>query len=431
MKITIYRGTKEIGGTLVEIKSQEKKILIDAGYPLLLNGAPIDSRLEKFPIEKLLELGILPAIKGLYAWDVSEFDAVLISHAHLDHYGLLKYVNPKIPVYMSEGTCEIIRLSQIFKIVDPFASEIKTFTMYKSFQIGDFIIKPFLMDHSAFDAAAFEISSGGKTIIYTGDFRGHGRKHICIDKFIKNASKNADILMTEGTMLSRTYECVLTETDLENQFVKTMETFNGPVLVQVSSQNIDRIVGFYRAAIRLQRTFVMDIYTANVFFYLRQLGNKLPYPSTDYPNIKVFYPYKLTDKIFKEIGKKYACDFAPYRISREQINDSQNKIIMFTRPSMRIDIKNCGLHDGLFVYSLWQGYRENSYQKSFEKQLINSGFETNFFHTSGHASAEDIEKIINGLSPKMVVPIHTLSPNEFNQFTDKVHQQEDGVEFEV
>jgi len=84
----------------------------------------------------------------------------------------------------------------------------------------------------------------------------------------------------------------------------------------------------------------MDIYTANIFFYLRQLGNNLPYPSADYPNIKVFYPYKLTDKIFKEIGKKYAWDFAPYRISRE--------------------------HDGLFVYSMWQGYRDNSYQQNFE-----------------------------------------------------------------
>ncbi|MHB1485315.1 MAG: MBL fold metallo-hydrolase, partial [Saccharofermentanales bacterium] len=333
MKITIYRGIKEIGGTLVEIKSQENKILIDAGYPLLLNGVPIDSKLEKLPKDKLLELGILPAIKGLYTWDHPDYDAVLISHAHLDHYGLLKYINSDIPVYMSNGTKEIIRLSQVFKIVDSLASKIITFTMYQSFQIGDFLVKPFLMDHSAFDAAAFEISSSGKTIIYTGDFRGHGRKQKCIDRFIGSASKNAEILITEGTMLSRADESVQTETDLENDFVKEVKNITGPVLVQVSSQNIDRIVGFYRAAIKLHKTFIMDIYTANIFYYLRQLGNNLPYPSVDYPNIKVFYPYGLTDKIFKEIGEKYALDFSQFRISREQINDSQDKIIMMVRPS--------------------------------------------------------------------------------------------------
>lgn len=37
MKITIYRGTKEIGGTLIEMRTSTTRILIDAGYPLFLN----------------------------------------------------------------------------------------------------------------------------------------------------------------------------------------------------------------------------------------------------------------------------------------------------------------------------------------------------------------------------------------------------------
>ena len=49
--------------------------------------------------------------------------------------------------------------------------------MYKLFQVGDIKIKPYLMDHSAFDSAAFETEN--KTVIYTGDFIGHGRKAAC------------------------------------------------------------------------------------------------------------------------------------------------------------------------------------------------------------------------------------------------------------
>ena len=88
MQITIYRGTHEIGGTLVELKSENSRILIDAGYPIFLNNQPIGDEVSSYSYDKLLEVGVLPHIKGLYSWDKPGFDAVVISHAHIDHYGL-------------------------------------------------------------------------------------------------------------------------------------------------------------------------------------------------------------------------------------------------------------------------------------------------------------------------------------------------------
>jgi ribonuclease J len=277
--------------------------LIDAGYPLFLNNQPIADEVSSYPYDKLLELGVLPDIKGLYKWDSPAFDAVIISHAHIDHYGLLRYINPAIPVYLSSGTRKIIEISVLFKLTDQDTEGFHEFAMYKPFNIGIFRIMPFLMDHTAFDAAAFEISDKEKTLIYTGDFRGHGRKGVCLDRFINKARKSADVLLTEGTMFGRQDEEVMTEQDLEERLVKKLEDFTGPVLFQSSSQNIDRLVSFYRAASRLGRIFVVDIYTANVLYELRQLGNNLPYPSEAYKNIKVFYPYRLTQKIFMKLAR--------------------------------------------------------------------------------------------------------------------------------
>ena len=231
---------------------------------------------------------MLPAIKGLYQWDMPSFDAIVISHAHIDHYGLLKYVHPDVPVYMSAGTKRLIDISQIFKLCDSYPINTNVFRMYEPFETGDFFIKPYLMDHSAFDAAAFEISAEGKTVIYSGDFSGHGRKAVCLGTFIKHATKQADILLTEGTMLGRLDEKTLTEKELEELVVDEIRDVNAPVLFQSSSQNIDRIVTFYRAALRLGKTFVVDIYTANILYGLHQLGNKLPYPSKEYSNIRCF-----------------------------------------------------------------------------------------------------------------------------------------------
>lgn len=432
MEITIYRGTHEIGGTLVGLKSGKSRILIDAGYPLFLNNQPIEDNVAKYSYDKLLELGVLPDIKGLYEWDSPAFDAVIISHAHIDHYGLLKYIDPTIPVYLSPGTRKIIEISQLFKLTASITSAYHEFKMYKEFSVGGFKITPYLMDHSAFDAAAFEISDDEKTLIYTGDFRGHGRKAVCLDKFIDKATKNADALLTEGTMFGRQAEEVITEQELEERLVKKMEGFKGPILFQSSSQNMDRLVSFYKAAMRLGRLFIADIYTANVLYELRQLGNnRLPYPSEAYQNIKVFYPYRLTQKIFNEIGEEYAKRFSPFYISKDRLKDEQNNIVMVVRPSMKKDLEIAGLHDGLFVYSMWSGYRESDYQKAFEDYLTQVGFVTDELHTSGHATVSDIRRMISGLDPKQIIPIHTMTPLLFTDLSDRVFLKEDGIMFSV
>lgn len=432
MDITIYRGTKEIGGTLIEVCSSSSRILIDAGYPLFLDNEPIADDVAKRPYSELLVLGVLPNIEGLYAWDQKGFDAVIISHAHIDHYGLLKYIHPSIPVYLSPGTETLIRISQEFQICEKFELNIRHFTMYEPFIIGEFLIRPFLMDHSAFDAAAFEISDEEKTIIYTGDFRGHGRKDVCLNRFIDKVKKKADALLTEGTMFGRQNEEVMTEQEIEDQLVKEVKGFRGPVLFQSSSQNIDRLVSFYRAALRLNRIFVVDVYTANVLYELRQLGkNHLPYPSWNYPNIKVFYPYRLTQKIFNEIGEEYAKRFSPFYISKSKLKEEQNNIVMSCRPSMKRDIEIAGLQEGLFIYSLWSGYRNSKYQKVFENYLDKSGFTTDVLHTSGHATISDIRRVITALEPKKIIPIHTMMPNSFIGITENVVLKEDGKTFAI
>ena len=431
MHITIYRGAKEIGGTLIELRTNATRILIDAGYPLFLNNAPIDGDIAKLPYTELLALGVLPKVDGLYAWDEAGFDAVVISHAHIDHYGLLKYVNSAIPVHMSAGTERLIQISRLFRICEGYDSEVRRFRMYRSFRIGDIKLKPYLMDHSAFDAAALEISAEGKTVTYSGDFRGHGRKLVCLDRFITAAQKQPDVLLIEGSMLERSDEQTLTEAKLEDAVVERMKGLNSPLLFQSSSQNIDRLVSFYRAALRLKRIFVVDIYTANVLYELRQLKNNLPYPSPEYPNIKVFFPYRLTRRVFDDIGEEYARRFSEYYISRERLEEAQNHIIMTCRPSMRIDLEKCGMRDGVFLYSLWRGYRDNAYQQAFETSLEKAGFSLEALHTSGHATVHDIRRVINGLAPQQLIPIHTMHPDSFRGFSDKTDLKADGVAFEV
>ncbi len=430
MELTIYRGTREVGGTMIEIKSGNARILLDAGYPLFYRGRIIDDEWVKKPAEELLKLGVIPEVKGLYLWDKPEFDAVLISHAHSDHFGLLKYIHSDIPVYLSETTDKLIEMSLSFPIPDYSRRDRRLIKMYEQVTVGNFTIKPFLMDHSAFRAAAFEIKCGGKTVLYTGDFRGHGRRGEYLERFLRDVEKKPDLLLIEGTTLDRASETERTEEELAEEFRLVMEKSRGIVLCQPTSQNVDRVISFYQAAKACGKTFVMDIYTANVMNELKRFGREdLPAPSLWRPDIRVFRPLMLTKKMETLLGKKYSCRFLSRGISGKMIGRNQKQIVMLVRPSALADLKLMGLKGGTLIYSQWEAYRDRPYQARMEEYLRSRGFDDCYLHTSGHAFEEDIRKVIKGLSPEEIVPIHTFYPEAFFRFHKNVTLRQDGVPF--
>ena len=51
-------------------------------------------------------------------------------------------------------------------------------------------------------------------------------------------------------------------------------------------------------------------------------------------------------------------------------------------------------------------------------------------HTSGHASLKDIMRVIDGLDPDKIIPIHTMNNKAFLDYSNKVSLQNDGEIFE-
>ena len=98
MNICIHRSTHEIGGSCAEIWTENTRIIVDIGMPLINpDGSPFDSReVHDRSVSDLIKDKTLPDIKGLYASDETSVDAVLISHPHLDHYGLGEFVFVKV-----------------------------------------------------------------------------------------------------------------------------------------------------------------------------------------------------------------------------------------------------------------------------------------------------------------------------------------------
>jgi ribonuclease J len=301
MTYTIHRGANEIGVSCVEICSATTRIVIDIGMPLMNpDGSGFDSsNIKTQSAEKLLDNKVLPAVPGLSKEGDKKKTALLISHAHQDHYGLIDYVNKKIPVYFGKASHALIELTAVFAGKDKVIENPRYFESYKAFTIGDMEITPYLMDHAAFDAYAFLVRCEDETLLYTGDFRAHGRKWKLFYKFLHIIPKKIDWLLMEGTSLSRKKQRFKTEEQLENEFVKTFKETRGLYLVYLSGQNIDRLVTIFLACKRSEKLFVIDFYIATVLSELAALGYGVPYPSPGFSEIRVFFPNLLRRKMEK------------------------------------------------------------------------------------------------------------------------------------
>ncbi len=376
MKINIIRGQNQIGGNIVEISTEKTKILLDIGLEL-------DDEKNK----------TLPDIKGLF--DYKGYDAIFISHYHGDHLGLAYKIHKDIPLYMGEKSAKIIQASDVYK-------RVPTITPYgflehrKKIVIGDISVTPYLCDHSAFDSYMLLCEADGETILYTGDFRGNGRKPY--DWLLSELPKKVDKLICEGTTLSREGYVAVSEQQLEEQAVGIFKNKNGPIFVLQSSMNIDRIVTMYRAAKRSGRTFLEELYMADI---ASAIGGSIPNPTFD--DVYAF----ITSASRYEGLKKYA-----HRIGKDRI--AKTPFVMCVRTSMLRYMKGLSklmsFENGVLVYSFWSGYRETEDMKHFLSECEQLGLEVVTLHTSGHADYESIKMLVETVNPDEIIPIHTEAP---------------------
>ncbi|MCC5911902.1 MAG: hypothetical protein JJT76_15905 [Clostridiaceae bacterium] len=411
MHVIIHRGSHQIGGSCIEVFSDKTRIILDIGeeLPDLEGSKP--------------KVAVPPNVGGLFKDEEKKIDAVFISHGHEDHIGLIQNIHLTIPVFIGEKAFRIYNITSRFTGGKIISNPTYQFQSGREIIIGDLSITPYLVDHSGFDAYAFLIKHDNKYIVYTGDFRCHGRKKKATEYFIANLPNNIDLLMVEGTMMNRMKEQVETEEEIEGKAYDFIKSKANPVFVLQSSTNIDRLVSMYRAAKKSRRMFVIDIFTAHI---VSQLDNSIPKPG-QFKDIRVFYPYHLTQRMFQEPGGDILMkEFNRYWISRKELSQRKN-YCMLIRDSMLSDLQHIeNLKESGFIYSIWSGYKRQermakilNYAKSINMEIMD-------IHTSGHACIDSLQRIIHGNRPKKIIPIHTEASQLFVEKFEGVYIPQDG-----
>jgi len=389
-KLIIHRGTKEIGGSAVEISNGDTKLLFDFGVPL-------DSMVKD-------------------EWQPEEYKL-----SHPDHYGLMQLINPDIPIYVSKVTYDV--LTQIAPLLPKQnTTSLNLHVIDGDIDFGNIKVKAHRVDHSIAGATAYEIEMNGKTIVYSGDIRFHGRASWQSSVF-KRKIKNPDYLIMEGTTLGRAEQDIVKETDLEEEFVKIFKSGKLP-LVQFSPQNIDRFVTVYRACKRTGKTLVIDPYTAFVLEVYASMSDSIP--QFHWENIMVNFAHSsINHKLAEE---KILFRYKDKKITLEEIVANPEKFVVKGNWSINKQIFDAIDHDKLeIVFSMWKGYldRPNQFDNYTDVKLTP-------LHTSGHAYIEDLHKLVEKMQPKHLIPIHTECKDKYQElFNANIVTLNDGEELDL
>lgn len=536
LTLTGYGGVGEIGGNAFLLDDGKTRILLDAGRRF--GAATVEYQLPESYARRpgfgdyfdaylkprafaaatdLMALDLVPSLPGLYRTDLGgtggprPVDAICISHAHQDHFGLLGLIRTDIPVFTSVETAatfanlqetsprgwetdlletqlrggvgyvngrkkdEPKRLSVRWRYGEDERGPARHVQTQSGQEVGDWLVSYAPVDHSIQGAAGFvAMRKDGFKVVYTGDFRAHGRRPELTERFLKLA-EDPDVLVVEGTRVSRSSDHghhghhgdgatdseLAVEAEVE-AIITQHEKAHGPGFVGIGypMRDVDRLLSLWTVARRLGRRLVLQPKQAHLLQALRKAGREdLPEPMTD-RNLAVYVKAQEKGTVLRRgapllVGNKATLAMEALEASPDQwVRLVTSELDLWERrllgavnddDPIRLD-DNCitpldvsrsprdylftmtywnmtDLFDvfpdrsaarGLYIHSQTQPFNDDLELVMFKlRRWIDAFHLTGPVHThvSGHADQGTLEQVLERLRPKTLVPVHSESPH--------------------
>lgn len=477
LNVKILGGKGEIGNNKILIEHKSKKLLLDFGLSFKKYKDYFSEFLQPRKCNALpdfMEFGLIPRLRGIYRKDhcyhcgmiydeKPSVNALLLSHAHIDHAGLINFLREDIPIYCTEETYLILKAMEetANKSFADFVNLKKDFYFvrkrnlsrlkgdeariprkfvimepYKKYQIDDIEVEAIPVDHSLPGACAFIVYTDDGNLIYTGDFRFHGRRGELTRKFVRLAEKAfPKIMICEGTRIHEKKGSTKREEDVEKESKEVVDKCKSLAIVNYPVRDLDRLLTFFNVANSVGRTLVVNTKQA----YLLRLFEKIKrFPKIE--DIAVYVERKgwglISDDFYfcieeneekwvkgSEIGEdeirkdyfKWEKEFLELEnmITYKEIKQNPENFIF------RCD--NFELHElidikprkgSIYIRSLTEPFSEDMVidEKRVQRWLEHFNIPENHRyqkHASGHASGEEIAEMLRKIEPENVIPVHT------------------------
>jgi ribonuclease J len=447
--LTFYGGVNEIGGNKILLQDKKTKIFLDFGQSFIFGTDYFAGYLGPRGINGLkdyFEFNLMPKISGLYAKDQlastnfkyvePEIDAVFLSHAHFDHITHIKFLDPKIPIYLGVGTRLFMdSMETTSTFCDYGEHPCNLFRTGDKIKVGNLTVEPIHVDHSIPAAYGFIIHTSSGSIVYTGDLRRHGPRKDLTEEFIEKAKEAEPMaLITEGTRMAQTEKRQnYSEPQVKQLSDKIVQSTNKIVFTMRYGRDMDRFRSFYKVAKKNNRQIIITPKTAHLLSTLKNDKHlDLPDPMKD-DNIQVYYKRKKTGNHDEKDYFIWERDFMDKMVTHDYIRKNQANLIMdldFTQFGELIDIKpKAGCE---FIHSMSEPFSD----EDIEDQIMHNWmehFKMHFhqLHASGHMAKDQLVEMVNYIKPKRAYPVHTENQALFQKYFDYTQNIEQGKEYSL
>lgn len=399
-----YRGIDTIGGTVIELKNENHRLIFDMGR--IFNPAvPIfDAANPARGIHDYQAMGIAPRIPGLFE-DGTEAPGVetlvAVSHSHLDHTGFLPYVRKDIPVLMHEHTYRLLKALDAVLDGPRQLLDYKPVSFGSVTEFGPFTLTMIQVDHDTPGAAAFLIEAPDVRFVYSGDLRLHGAHPEWTVSFGEQARAfQPDVLFIEGTRaLNEDNSTMPFEAELVDMLCESIPQVEAGIYFSYYPRHPERLKSFVEAAKRTGRKLLVQAPHAYIY---ETFGGDLTGCAI----------YGGGRESWTEEARNWVEAKGFEVVSPAQLHGNESAyIVNFDYDRFR-DWLDIGVASGgMFIHS--NGSPLGPFDPAWNNMrnwLEKLGLTFKSIGSTGHGARGDILSIIDTIQPRVLMPIHSLQP---------------------
>ncbi len=377
-------GLGEVGMNCFALSDQGRMILVDCGATFPDDDWGVD------------------LLHPDFSWVVereNRIDALVITHGHEDHIGavpfLLKKLGRPIPIFAPEHALQLLkeRMTQHALPLE----ELNLLEPERKVAIGPFQVEPVRVAHSIIGAMSLAIWTSAGLIVHTADFNLDEEQpagHLTdAHRFQELGNEGVRLLLSDSTNIDTTVR-PRHEGDVARALAHLVQSTPQRLVVAMFSSNIHRLLALGQAAVASGRRLCLMGRSLKRHFEVAAQMGRLKFPSS----------LLVAPEAVAELPANQVLVIAGG--SQGEGASALRRLSLQTHPHLRLEPGDAVAFSARVIPGNERAVSTMVNDLLRQGVQIRDRFTDPEIHTSGHASRQELETMVEWTCPQSFIPVH-------------------------